>query len=175
MESFHDHNRFSLPAAVERHYKELTTFAARKVRCRTLAAELVHEAYIRVRTGGGEVGIENPLAYLYRIVINLVTDHYRKNVRCGSYVTTDPILENVPDDRPTIDVRIDEQRRLALLDQAVDELPPRCREVFRLRKYHAMNQAAIAERLGISRNMVEKHLRKALLYCRDRVQQLTDS
>jgi RNA polymerase sigma factor (sigma-70 family) len=62
------------------------------------------------------------------------------------------------------------RERLALLAAAMDELPPRCREVFVLRQVEQLDQAEIARRLCISRNMVEKHLRKALLHCRARVE-----
>jgi RNA polymerase sigma factor (sigma-70 family) len=62
-----------------------------------------------------------------------------------------------------------ELRRLAL---AIDELPPRCREVFLLSRFESMANGEIAIRLGISRNMVEKHLIKALLHCRARQSKL---
>lgn len=45
---------------------------------------------------------------------------------------------------------------------AINNLPPRCREVFVLRRFHDLSPDDIAKRLGISRNMVEKHLRSAL-------------
>jgi len=54
------------------------------------------------------------------------------------------------------------RQRLDKLVEAVNTLPPRCRAVFILRKFENLSQAEIAERLGISRNMVEKHLRHAL-------------
>jgi len=165
----------SLQTTVEQHYGELTNFLTRKVGCPSLAAELVHEAYIRVRNLNGAPSVDNPLAYLYRIVINLAKDHQRKTVRRAQHVSQDPIPDEIADDRPNVEVHLDEQRRLAMLQRAVNELPPRCREVFELRKYHAMEQDAIAEHLGITRSMVEKHLRKALLYCRQRVQELSGS
>ncbi|BCA56576.1 RNA polymerase sigma factor FecI [Nitrospira sp. KM1] len=170
-----DQHSLPLPATIERHYSELTAFLTRKLGCPTLAAELVHEAYIRVRNVGTKASIDNPLAYLYRIVHNLAKDHRRGLLRRASHISDESVPENIADERPNIEVHLDEQRRMAMLQQAVNELPPRCREVFELRKYHSMEQDAIAEHLGISRSMVEKHLRKALLYCRQRVQELSGS
>ena len=58
-----------------------------------------------------------------------------------------------------------ELRRLAA---DIDALPPRCREVFLLVRIDGHSNGEVATRLGISRNMVEKHLIKALLHCRSR-------
>ncbi len=170
-----DQRSLPLLATIERHYSELTAFLTRKLGCPTLATELVHEAYIKVRNLGTQESIANPLAYLYRTALNLANDHHRRLLRRAHHISDETLPENVADDRPNIEAHLEEQRRLALLQQAVNELPPRCREVFELRKYHAMEQDAIAGHLGISRNMVEKHLRKALLYCRRRVRELGDS
>lgn len=164
-----------LPAVLEQHYSELTKFLTQRLGCPTLARELIHDTYIRVRSLKQHPSLENPLAYLYRIVINLARDERRQAGRRAQHLNQDSNMEDLPDARPSIESEIDEHRELRLLQQAVDELPPRCREVFVLRKYHALEQALIAERLGISRSMVEKHLRKGLVYCRQRVKELGGS
>jgi DNA-directed RNA polymerase specialized sigma24 family protein len=41
--------------------------------------------------------------------------------------------------------------------------------VFLLHKFEGLSHADIATRLGISKNMVEKHIIKALAHCRDRL------
>ncbi|MEX2453900.1 MAG: sigma-70 family RNA polymerase sigma factor [Rhodospirillaceae bacterium] len=61
------------------------------------------------------------------------------------------------------------RERLAILSHAVDELPPRCREVFLLSRLDGLSNGEIAQRLGISRNMVEKHIIKAMVHCRRRL------
>ena len=45
---------------------------------------------------------------------------------------------------------------------AIEDLPPGCREVFRLRKFEDLSQRDIAMRLKISENTVEKQLARAL-------------
>jgi RNA polymerase sigma-70 factor (ECF subfamily) len=153
-------------AALQTHYEELLAFVRRRVRCPALAADIVQETCIRVASGGGAAAaIENPRAFLYRVAGNLAIDHVRQERTRAKYVTSGPLPENVPDGRPAADASIDARRRLALLARAVDELPPRCRQVFILRKFEGLDQAEIAQELGISRNMVEKHLRKALAHC----------
>ena len=44
-------------------------------------------------------------------------------------------------------------------------LPPRCREVFVLYMNDGLDLGEIAARLGMSRNMAQKHMRLALARC----------
>src|SRR3546814_3471829 len=45
---------------------------------------------------------------------------------------------------------------------ALDELSPRCREVFRLRRHGEMTTAEVADRFGMSHRMVQKYMVQAL-------------
>ncbi len=57
----------------------------------------------------------------------------------------------------------DLQQRLQALQSIIDCLPPRCREVFWLFRIEGVSQVEIAHTLGISLNMVERHVIRALL------------
>lgn len=154
-----------ISAALQVHYKELVAFVRDRVKCSSLAADIVQETYVRLASRDGIAGIENPRALLYRVAGNLAIDHLRRQRTRAKYLMPQPPPESVPDRRPTAEAEIEAKQQVALLMDAVNELPPRCREVFMLRKFEGRHQAEIAEALGISRNMVEKHLRKALLHC----------
>ncbi|MHA7111669.1 RNA polymerase sigma-70 factor [Sunxiuqinia elliptica] len=52
------------------------------------------------------------------------------------------------------------------LEKAIEELPEKCREVFILSRFQNKRNKDIAEELGISVKMVEKHITKALRYIR---------
>ena len=147
------------------HYDELLAFVRRRVRCPALAADIVQETYVRLASARLSAAVENPRALLYRIAGNLAIDHIRQEQARAKYVTAGPPDETVADTRPSPERTVEGKQRLAALIRAVDDLPPRCRRVFILRKFHGLDQAEIAESLGISRNMVEKHLRNALLHC----------
>jgi RNA polymerase sigma-70 factor (ECF subfamily) len=58
-----------------------------------------------------------------------------------------------------------DRESLSKLEQAIETLPERQREVFLLNRVEGLDPAAVAARLGISRNMVDKHLRQALVRC----------
>ncbi len=52
---------------------------------------------------------------------------------------------------------------------AIDELTPRCREVFLLHRFSHSAYPEIARDFGISVKMVEKYISTALARCADRV------
>lgn len=58
------------------------------------------------------------------------------------------------------------QQRVRRLIAAIEALPPRCQEAFILHKFDGLSHAEVAERMGISRNMVERHVMLAVLACR---------
>ena len=53
-----------------------------------------------------------------------------------------------------------------LIDQAIDQLPARCRLVFVLSRFHEMSYKQIAKELDISVKTVENQISKALKYLR---------
>ena len=56
------------------------------------------------------------------------------------------------------------------VERALQELPLNCRKVFVWQKIEGLTQAEIAERLGLSRNMVEKYMIRTLRHLRERVE-----
>ena len=113
---------------------------------------------------------ENLRALWYRIAGNLVIDQGRRQSVRMAYVCSQKQLEPAVQAAP--DQQLSARQHLELLQQIVDELPDKCRQVFILRKYHDYDQQQIADELAISRRMVEKHLQKALKHCRTRLKAL---
>ncbi len=155
----------ALLSAFELCYDDLVGYVRARVGCSATAADIVQDTYLRVRAVEGVERIGNPRAFVYRVAANLAIDHLRQERSRGPHVTPDSVAEGDQPRAPSPEAELQDRERPALLMKAVEELPPRCREVFVLRKIENLHQAEIAERLGISRNMVEKHMRRALMHC----------
>ena len=70
---------------------------------------------------------------------------------------------------PTLESEAEAQQSLGIYCEAIATLPEKCRRVFLLRKVYGLKQREIAESLGISVRMVEKHMKIGTLKCREYV------
>lgn len=148
---------------------ELRRVTFRRCGCVDTASDIVQETYQRMLAGDLWRQAENPRALLHRIAANLATDYERRRQVREHYAHyEDATAEDAGADSAANPEQINVAReRLSRLVSAVERLPPKCRSVFVMRKYDGFSHSEIAERLGISRNMVEKHLRNALAALQD--------
>lgn len=152
-------------------YEDLKAFLTRKFGCPDLAADVAQETWLRAQQVKELTAVNNPRAYLFKMAANLAFDSLRSDKVRTRLTSAESIPDGASSGLPLPDQIVDYQQRLEILRQAVDELPPRCREVFSLHKFKGLSHAEIAARLGISKNMVEKHIIRGLTHCRDRLQQ----
>lgn len=156
-----------LPETVERFRPALLRYLAQHLRQYPEDIEdVAQEALLRLHRASGAGTIDNPEAYVIRIASNLVRDLFRRRPPVTA-------LDDLPKDRidaagagevPGPDRVYEDNRRLKVFLVLLDELPPRCREVFLLQRFEGLTYSAIASRLGISVSGVEKHMMKALLH-----------
>jgi RNA polymerase sigma-70 factor (ECF subfamily) len=138
------------------------------------AADAHQETYLRMLAALPHTHVEQPSAFLFQIAHNValrMRNRRRREERVFQSVS-EADLANVVDGYALPERQAIARHELRRLAAAVDELPPRCREVFLLVRIDGLANGEAAARLGISRNMVEKHLIKALLHCRRRTASL---
>lgn len=147
------------------HQDELLRFIVRKVNCPDTAQDIFQDTYVRYTNYPEKNRIENHRAFIFRIAANLVTDYERKNrVRERFSGLEEVEIDSFPQgDNFQPEQLLSAQERLELMAHTVEGLPPRCRDVFVLRRVEGLSHAQIAKRLDISPRMVEKHLHKALV------------
>ena len=132
------------------------------------AQELAQEAYLRLLRISRTELIRHPQAYLYRIASNLVNELYSKQL-AGERQAGEAVLNELESPDPSPEQRVEQHQQLQLVEQALSELPPKCRAVVVLRTRHGMTGPEVAERLGISVSMVKKYMTKGLGHCRKRI------
>lgn len=145
---------------------DLLRFLKRRVGSQD-APDLLQETYVRVRRYAASEAISNPEAFLFKTASNIAKNHRSRLEMEQRYVDAGDVPENVPEGYPLQDDQFDGQRRVKRLEEAILSLPPRCREVFILLRIEELPAEEVARRLGISRNMVQKHLHLALQRCHD--------
>lgn len=131
------------------------------------AEEVVQEVMVELWRRRHVMDAEVTLrAYLLRAVRNRSLNHLRHlKVRRDTTGDVEALYdEPIASDQPLVARELSEAVRLAL-----NELPPRCREVFDLSRVHGLKYAEIAESLGISQKTVEAQMGKALRVLRERL------
>ncbi|MBF8747189.1 sigma-70 family RNA polymerase sigma factor [Pseudomonas putida] len=155
---------------MEHYYRELVSFLSSRLGSRQAAEDVAHDAYLRVLERTDSQQIEHPRAFLYRTALNLVVDRHRRHqVRQAESLDVLDLDEQWHGPALTLDMQRDQ--RLALMQKALDELSGACRDCFLLRKLDGLSHQQIADRLGISRSLVEKHIVNAMKHCRLRMRQ----
>jgi RNA polymerase sigma-70 factor (ECF subfamily) len=149
-----------------RHDAALRRFLARMLHCDDAAADVAQEAWARLVRLGPKRAVDDPKAYLYQIAANAARDRMARERTRKAVADGGPAPEDVAGPEPDAETVALARERLHLLAAAMDDLPPRCREVFLMRRFDGLTNGEIAERLGISRNMVEKHVIRAMMHCR---------
>ncbi|MGQ9364976.1 RNA polymerase sigma factor [Azospirillum sp. ST 5-10] len=141
----------------------LLRFLQRRLGNMALAEDLAQETWLRAAGADGATAIDNPTAYLYRIATNLARDHQRHVAHHIEVQVADETVAVVADPRPTPEMATLHRSELERLQQLVNGLSPRSREVFILAKVEGLTYAAIADRLGIARTTVITHMVNALV------------
>lgn len=150
-----------------RHAGELRGYLSSQLRCEETAADLTQEIFVRL-SGHDQAAMRNPLALAYHVARNLVIDHYRRQrarPECDEPREFDDMPSTAPDPEETAAIR----QRLHRVEDAMRRLSPQCRQAFVLNRFDGLSQAEVAEEMGISRQMAERHIAKALLYLRTRL------
>jgi RNA polymerase sigma-70 factor (ECF subfamily) len=138
-----------------------------------LAQDLLQDMWLRLvdRDPGP---LDNGRAYLFRMANNMVLDHrrgaQRAMARDRAWIEQDGQpsgLVDAPDPLPTAEELIIEQQEIARLKLAVAQLPAGAQTAIRLYRFDGLSQPEVAERMGISRSGVEKHLALAMRQLRE--------
>lgn len=154
-------NAFAFDVFYKRYVVQLVNMAAQKTGCRETAKELVQDVFMHIYEKKDEIEPANYLkAYLYGVLKNKVYNHYRQKMIGQKY--EQHLLQNgVLSDNYTVE-QLEHKELGQLLGLYVNQLPPKCQEVFKLSREEYLSHKEIAGRLNISINTVEQHMRKAL-------------
>lgn len=120
--------------------------------------DIVQESLMRVVQARREGRVRAPKAFLFATARNLALDRLRRHELARTESMGEMADLDVLDEDADVPETVARHQELALLTQAIQSLPTRCRQVFTLRKLYGLSQREIARRLGISESTVENQI-----------------
>lgn len=160
-----------LNRAIELYYADIARAAGHRSGARTERFDVVHDLYVKLAARPEILREQTSIrAFLCRAASNLGIDRHRRE-QFESHLFT-PFAgeeDRLVAEQSAPETALDTRARLRILRQAIGELPPRRRAVFVLHRLDRLSPDQIAARLNITRNMVDRHLRKAMVHCLDRL------
>jgi RNA polymerase sigma factor (sigma-70 family) len=159
----------------QRYHHSLIQFLIRRLNGdRDRAADIAQDTYAKLvdymSTGQGQAvaaetqasRLRHPKAFLFSVARHLVIDQFRRDrLRSNDGMVSIDEIEIAADSPGQEDI-LSGKRDLAVLEAAVINLPPRCREVFLLSRFQGLSHQDISKRLNLSSSMVEKHIARAM-------------
>lgn len=149
------------------HYKMLCNAANKILNDRDAAEDVVQDVFLKFWSKRENINIIHSVkSYLYRATINTSLNYLESNKKIIRLKDTEHSSESL-----TINAgeELSHKELKSKIDEAMDQLPPKCKVVFVLSRYEGMKYQQIADHLGISIKTVENQMGKALKMLRERL------
>lgn len=152
---------------------DLVRYALRRLRDAATAEDIVSEVFLRLARVAEAIPTElEAQRYIYRITRNLVIDHVRVNNRRLEIVQANTVL--IEDELPNVERGIMARGELAIIHEAFDDLPDKARDIIYYSRVAGMTHEQIAQRMGISKSLIEKYIIRSMRLFRDRLREQED-
>ena len=143
-----------------RYNTKVYYFILHIVKVEEIAEELIHDVFLKIWLNRESLGdVENPGNYLFVAAKNHCLNQLDKEAR--ERRSKQPLDRQVLPDRTDPEEQLSYKESVALIAQAVQELPEQQRLVFHLSKEQGLSRDEIAVRLNVSPHTVKNHLGSA--------------
>jgi RNA polymerase sigma-70 factor (ECF subfamily) len=139
-------------------YEKLCNYAYSILNDYDLAEDIVQDMYAKVwmnRTKREVKKIEK--SYYYKSIHNSCLDYIKHNKIKDEYRDEFKILNSISYNDSIVDFEL-----VGRVDEAIEQLPEKSKEAFKLSRYEGLKYREIATKMNISENTVDTHIRKSL-------------
>lgn len=149
----------------DQFWESLFKYVIRILPDRDEAADTVQEAFIALWEARSNLkGVRSVKAYLFAIARNRAFKRFRANL--GSKEAMERFIAFHSEVDESGEKEIEARNLLATIDEEINKLPPRMKDVFILSRKEHLSYQEIAERLKISDLTVKKQISNSLRYLR---------
>ena len=160
-EGLHSKNKIVFDFVFQYYYSGLCAYAETIVKDEKAVEDIVQDLFVTLWVKSEKTDITGSLKnYLFSSVKNRCFDYLKhQKVRSQSVIKLKS-QGNVNHDTPENWYAETELQKI--IDDILDTLPPRCREIFQLSRFEGLKNQEIADQLGLSKRTVELQISNAL-------------
>lgn len=152
-------------ASFQYYEAPLRTLALRLLKDHALAQDILQEVFVRFWELRYKIEeINNIEAFLFQMTRNRIMDTFRKIA--ADERLKEQLWKNMENQIPDSSKKLEAKELQDLLSQAIDELPPRRKEIYLLKNEEGKSYQDIAEEMNISTHTVKNHLSSAVVAIR---------
>ncbi|TCC94681.1 RNA polymerase sigma-70 factor [Pedobacter hiemivivus] len=164
-------DEFAYLEIYDRYKVLLLKHAYTKLSDRDEADDIVQELFIHLWESRSTIEFTTNLSgYLYTAVRNRIFNHFVKRKRTESYL--DSLGAFLKEGDYITEITIRERELAVLIEQEVNALPPRMREVFNLSRNSGLSHKEISEQLGTSEQTISKQISNTLKLLRAKMESI---
>lgn len=152
------------------HIKAVNNFAFYKSGDKSVALDLVQDAFSKIWENCSSVDYTKAKTYLFTTVNNLFLNIVRHQKVVLTYAKASPYLDKT---NQTPEYLLEEEEFKNKLEAVIADLSEEQREVFLLNRIEDKKYREIAELLGVSQKTVEKRMSAALKILREKLNNKT--
>ena len=135
--------------------------ALKRTRDREQAKDIIQELFTTIWDKRNDLDLRSHLAaYLYTSVRNRVIKAFAHQQVESDYMTS--IAASINDDNCITDHKVRQSSLAVIIENEINELPEKMREVFVLSRKHNFSHREIAQQLGIEETTVKRQISNAL-------------
>lgn len=144
-------------------YDQLKARLTQRLGSPELAADAVHDTWLRLHRLQPDGAIQDPRNYLFRVALNSARDRLATDRRYVGLERSEALdlIDDAAGPSDTVEMRSE----LMQVQRLMAELPARQRTILVAARLDGLPRAEIARRLGVSLSTVEKDLKLAHEYC----------
>lgn len=154
-------NRVAFTNLFNSYWQQLFVYARNIVKDDQVAEDVIQEVFIDLWEHLGQRQVENVKGYLYNAVrytaLRQIRSGHFKDIHLNMFTELE-----AESGRNTTEESLDYNETNFFIEGFIQQLPNRCKEIFRLSRYEGLTNHEIAEKLHLSKRTVELQISNAL-------------
>lgn len=158
----HQGDKNAISSLLDDYYTLFDNYAFRILGDRTISKEIVLDTFTNIWINRSKLSkVTDFRSYIYSSIRNGSIDYIRKFRRDNIESLADK-YDSILEIKETPEDLVVTQQELTKINNAIDKLPPRCKEILYLVKEEKLKYKEVATILGISERTVENHVATAI-------------